>query len=146
MIASESSSTRVATITFVEGKTLKSTGPYTLHVTVPIDIATEVQTLITTRLLKKARYLFCAAGKAMVSKELKALGLEMRSTRRGALQTLAAAGLPPQEILLFSRHKDIHGLYAYLDDGKMARWEAAKTLPASCLLQQQTSFPWGHQQ
>ena len=79
IIDSDSTSSRVATITFVEGKTLKSTGPYTLHVTVPLNIATELENLITTRLLKHARYLFCAADMSLVSKELKAAGLEMRS-------------------------------------------------------------------
>ena len=52
---------------------------YTLHVTVPLNIATELENLITTRLLKHARYLFCAADMSLVSKELKAAGLEMRS-------------------------------------------------------------------
>lgn len=120
-------------MTYVEGKTVKHTGPYTLHVLLPPQLTDELVALQTKK--STSTKMFSRADMSLVAAELKADGLEMRSTRRGALQALARAGASPQEILLFSRHKDTQGLYAYLDDGLQATWEACRMFPWSVELQ-----------
>lgn len=124
---------------FAEGKTSASTDVYTLHVLAPESVIHSLAELQNKA--HKQRYLFPSSTQARVAAALKSAHLEIRSARRGALQTLAQGGAQPHEILLYSRHTDVKGLYAYLDDGLEARWEATATFPWSRTLQQAPCEP-----
>lgn len=112
-------------LTFVEGKTAKSTGAYTLHIPIP----PELESLWTVAILANQKHLISPRDLETVVKHLKQNGLELRSLRRGSLQAMAMSGADPKDILLFSRHLDVSGLYAYLNHGQVCPWEARKTIP-----------------
>ncbi len=115
-------------LTFVEGKTLATSGPYTLHLAVPPQIVALIRTTIGHKSRYKSSRLFTAADQSYIAKTLKDNGLEIRSLRRGALQAMAKAGAPPAELLHFSRHSETKGLSAYLDHGLHSHWEEASQL------------------
>jgi len=126
-------------LTFCEGKTLKATGPYTLHVEIPSQILDQLRQLRIKR--HKHSVLFPPTAQSQVSRCLHSHGFEIRSIRRGAIQTLANAGVPPAEILHFSRHKDHQGLSAYLDHGLHSKWEADVQRAGSKILQTADIIP-----
>lgn len=57
--------------------------------------------------------------------------LELRSIRRGALQTMALAGATDQTLLEFSQHRDPQMLHRYLDWGSTRTNAAQSTMDAS---------------
>ena len=135
-LPSEDPEWETLSVRFCEGKTIRSTGTYTLHVQTPQQINQELLHLMVAR--RKYRYLFPTSTQNEVAAALNRAGLEIRSIRRGALQTMARAGAPGSTMLLMSRHTELKGLAAYLDDGMEARWEANLTFPWSKFLQTPT--------
>ena len=121
-------------IVFCEGKTMKHTDAYCIHVEIPTTAATLLSELRQTR--RKFLYLFPEKTQKSVAAALKQVGLEIRSTRVGALRTMAAAGAPPEKIRLFSRHTTNAALYQYLGSGLHCAWEAETMYPLSRTLQQ----------
>lgn len=118
--------------TFRAGKTITSTGPYTITAVV------DKQTIAYLCDIQEhtRRYPFPMPIDTYYRRSRKVLaplGLQVRSLRRGALQLLATT-TPPQDLLLLSRHTSIKSLYSYLDDGKFAHWEHAKLLQLTSLL------------
>ena len=65
--------------------------------------------------------------------------LEIRSVRRGGLQRMAMAGLSFEEILVFSKHKDLPMLLGYLDAG--AKSLAHRNRMMSTLRQMEQTHP-----
>jgi hypothetical protein len=57
--------------------------------------------------------------------------LDQHSIRRGALQTMAAAGIPLEDIKLFSKHADLNMLRRYLRFGKVPTEEGGRGMKAS---------------
>lgn len=125
---------QTVSLLFTEGKTVKSTGAYTLHIAISALTAAALLKYLA-KPAKKTQRIFSRSDMKQVSASLKEAGLEMRSVRRGALQTMARAGASPATLLLFSRHTETKGLYAYLGDGLECRWEASQTFPWSLQLQ-----------
>jgi hypothetical protein len=109
-------------LTFVEGKTITSTGAYTIHARLPPDVRASLVKLRRDR--SRCKFLFPSKTQSRVAAELAKHGMDIRSIRRGALQAMALAGSKPDVIRSFSRHTDNKGLAAYLDSGLTARWEA----------------------
>jgi integrase len=123
----------IMTMTFRQGKTILATRPYTIHVDVPIQVARAVQVL-KTRTMEEHGKLFKKKPDTYYKElrpTLQRFLLTIRSLRRGALATLAMANVPPEQLLLLSRHKSKEGLYTYLDDGLYAFWEGQQTLQLS---------------
>jgi hypothetical protein len=57
--------------------------------------------------------------------------LELRSFRRGALQTMGTSNVDLEEIRMFSRHADPRTLHRYLAWGKYATANHIKTIKAA---------------
>lgn len=122
-------------IRFCEGKTLRSTGPYLLTV----ELRQKDAATLASQMISRAQklYLFPTRTQAQVAALLKAVQMEIRSIRRGSIQALALSGMPPEQILMFSRHKDRSGLTAYL--GEAAIWESSIQRQGSRTLQESFS-------
>jgi hypothetical protein len=74
-------------IRFVEGKTSLTLGPYTVHLLLPTRMADHLRALLIAR--SRSTFLFPTSTQSIVARALKCEGLEIRSIRRGAAQTLA---------------------------------------------------------
>jgi len=104
--------------TFRSGKTISTTGPY--------SIRTQIPTIYANWILSQPMQIFRRTTEQYYAACTRALNpFTVRSIRRGALQQLAQE-FEPEQLLLFSRHTRIKGLYAYLDDGANAHWELNK--------------------
>ena len=110
------------TITFRVGKTVLATGAYSVRTNLPNKYADWLLQHDTSMFNHTPEYYY-----KKLRPHLRPAGLEIKSLRRGALQTLALMGFPPEEVLLISRHTTVKGLYAYLDDGRHAAWETTRT-------------------
>jgi integrase len=62
-------------------------------------------------------------------------GLELRSVRRGSLQTMSAQGTSEATLILFSGHTNVAMLRRYLGFGKVARKETMEAVHAAIYLQ-----------
>lgn len=122
-------------VTFVEGKTIAHTGPYTLYMPgaqhIPAAnnpiihwINSQILFMYRTQAWVKGGTFFPPGTLQQAAARLANVGYEVRSVRRGGLQHLATAGLSPQELLNFSRHKTIEMLFRYL--GYSCPWEATR--------------------
>jgi len=69
-----------------------------------------------------------------ITTALSAAGIEQRSIRRGALQTMAAQNVPPEILMNFSGHSSINTLNRYLDFGKKRFDLASKCAKAATAL------------
>ena len=107
-------------ITFRKGKTILATGPYTVTTLIPIKIANWIMTQENQVFQKEVGVYY-----NVIRKALKPYAI--RSLRKGALQALAKRNIDPTTLMLFSRHKTMQSLYAYLDDGMACNWEKVKT-------------------
>lgn len=114
-------------ITFRSGKTIAATGVYTITALLP----NESSSWILQQPLKIFRNnidFYYNRIRSTISP------LKVRSIRRGALQHLARQKIPPEKLLLISRHKTMESLYKYLDDGIEAAWEQDATFHTAKLL------------
>ena len=104
-------------ITIIEGKVIPSTGPYSLYLNCHFGVGLLLlQFLQSKKATVMDDFLFQdpSSFKNQAHLRLANIGLENRSVRRGGLQHMAAAGIPPQELLQFSRHTSIQMLMRYL--------------------------------
>lgn len=106
-----------AKIIFRTGKTILTTGPYTIKTFIPTYLANWILQQPNQIFQKEIRQYY-----SLLKKPLAQENLCIRSVRRGALQHLSTS-FSPEQILLLSRHTSVKGLYAYLDDGAQAHWE-----------------------
>jgi hypothetical protein len=132
-------------ITVRRGKTIGTTGPFTLHIPSHLSIARWVKNLAHRH---RGRFLFTgevenskrsrARMSASTRNAMKMMGeqLEARSVRRGGLQAMAAMGMTMETIqTFFSQHRSIRMLREYLDhDGTQALHHTTRT----------TQFPWAN--
>lgn len=106
-------------IKFLKGKGVNLRGPYTVHTALPKpwmkhkhwilqDIGREIVPEDQVEHVQKLTLLALRK----VDTEL-----EARSIRRGAIQTLAAAGATDDTLMMFSGHKSVATLHRYLDWG-----------------------------
>jgi hypothetical protein len=133
MSTSDSTSVRLLAMTFREGKTILSTRPYTIHTQIPSRVASAIEHLqasASTRLFPRTPAAYYKALRPILQRH----SLTIKSLRRGALTALAIAGVSPEQLLLLSRHTSRAGLYAYLDDGLYAMWEATQTVQLGHML------------
>jgi Arc/MetJ-type ribon-helix-helix transcriptional regulator len=108
-------------VTFRRGKAVRSRGPYTVHTKLPPQWAD----LIRSQLQRPQPF---TTTSAKVRRALRRVDkrLEQRSLRRGALQTLAEAGVPEEELLNFSGHTTLGMLRRYLDWGRVNQAKAQR--------------------
>jgi hypothetical protein len=97
---------------FREGKTIKSTGPYTIHVLFPV-MDYQVLLLHEEFIFGQFRRQTAKA----VSAALRRAGHDVRQCRRGSLRFLARNGATVEQLLLLSRHTSPRMLYQYLGAG-----------------------------
>lgn len=110
----------IVRMTFRHGKTIIATGPYTLWA----EVDDRTIAWLTSQPVR--HNLFTRTADQLyrpIASILRPMGYEIRSFRRGALQTMAEAGCLPEDIILVSRHTTIKGLYTYLDHGAASRYE-----------------------
>jgi hypothetical protein len=119
-------------ITFCEGKTISTTGAYTIHAVVSDECRTLLMELVARR--RQYTYLFSPSIQPVAARILKTHGFEICSIRRGALQQMARHGVQSETLLSFSRHRDRSGLTAYLESGRFAHWEATQQVEAAKFL------------
>ena len=112
----------IVTITFVRGKTVEHTGPYTLHIKAPLWLTAYLreQSSQVGQLFHKSEPMndVRTAMRCLNSR------YELRSTRRGALQYLALQGHQLEKIRLLSRNTTDAMLRRYLEWGRLAKAEA----------------------
>ncbi len=102
-------------VTFVEGKTIIYTGPYTLYLRSASWLALEIQKAIYSRSGWDSLSLLLPQDFVqVVSVRLAEIGLQIRSVRRGGLQRLSALGTPIDALLKFSHHTTPKMLFRYL--------------------------------
>ena len=119
---------------FRDGKTITSTGAYTLHTLVTHEDAQLLQ-----QLAKQHRFIFGASRRqiaAQVSHALRSSGYDVRSCRRGALRHLASKGVSDEALMLLSRHTSRQTLYKYLGAGLWLRSEAQQMAEMAQILLQ----------
>lgn len=103
-------------VTYKRGKTIRARGPYTVHMSCPRRWWDMMHRWISTR----HTWLFpreMTTQDVLISLRRVSAALECRSLRRGALQTLAAAGVPESTLLHFSGHTSSTTLRRYLQWG-----------------------------
>lgn len=121
-------------VTIVEGKTVETTGQYTIH----CPVASRAGQMIRTALaFANGKYLFIDSPKYLekdlishevlkaetyIHKQLKQWGndIDLRALRRGGLVRMATCGFSNQIIRLFSRHASDAQLDVYLGRGTFA--------------------------
>lgn len=140
-------------VTFRRGKSVTIRGPYTVHTDVGPWMK-ELQKLLppSGRLFPdlttiSARKQFGSRVKESLRKDVARDGmnqlLEQRSLRRGALQTMANAGVAEDVLLTFSGHKDVKMLWRYLGWGIHRGAMHAKATLAAAALFNSASPPLG---
>lgn len=118
--------------TFRSGKTITSTGAYTLVGLIPTTCANSITQAKEIIFTKPIQHYYAQLRKVLYPHVV-------RSIRRGALQLLAQR-FSPEDLLLISRHTTVSSLYAYLDDGREAQWEHRKIRDMNNNLWSQTAI------
>jgi integrase len=121
-------------ITFLEGKTIPYTGPYTIHVERTSRVAANVMRCIelASRFPDFGPDTRIFLGEKEEYHEM-SLGIhchmdrDVRCLRRGGLQGMALLGLTTEEIQVFSRHASVAMLTKYLQNGRVLVAQAAQT-------------------
>jgi integrase len=126
---------------FRRGKTVATSGPYTVNTLLSADDAASLQRVMA---MNAKKFMWHAESKEQrqqyarrLTESLKAVrpDLALHAIRRGALQTMAQAGVRMDDIRLFSRHADIRTLRRYLQYGKVKSEETKRgTTAAETLL------------
>jgi hypothetical protein len=109
-------------VRFRAGKTIRTTGAYTLHTVMPTPLVEQL-----CMLQHDQGYLFGRDRRRIaqaVSLALRTHGADVRQCRRGCLRHLAAQGVAPEDLLLLSRHTTTEALYRYVGAGLHLRREA----------------------
>ena len=121
------------TVTFRRGKTIQRRGPFSLHTTFPPGwrqlLAIPDGDVSWAASLSRASVSDVLIALRRVDKHL-----ENRSIRRGALQSLAAAGAPEDLLLLFSGHTSVDTLRRYLAWGAIGSAKKTAMTPAAAAL------------
>lgn len=114
-------------LTFVEGKTIRYTGPYTLYLDAQVGVGNLLaRYLAQTRAHLAGHLLFPQETAQLASIRLAQFGLENRSVRRGGLQEMAHAGISIANLLRFSKHTSEKMLYRYL--GYRSEFDATQVI------------------
>lgn len=123
-------------VTVVEGKTVPTTGPYTIHFPVNSPIADEIWKIKMKNEELELPYIFLGATNLLTHADARARVLTMqanmkafyqgdlRSPRRGGLSALALMDVPETQLLTLSRHPGADMLRRYLAAGKLNNCEA----------------------
>jgi integrase len=129
------------TVHFRSGKGVKFRGPYTVHTEVPEHYRSEMRSFLDAA--TRGDLLFPATGEVPLNKRMPALlnalrqarpELNLRAMRRGALQTMALAGVDAETLMEFSGHTNVMTLKRYLDWGRLHGQAAAAGQAAARLL------------
>ena len=120
------------TITYRRGKTISKRGPFSVHCEVPA-VWSELARWIANRTRTREREKLFKCTVATVTKALRDVdrALESRSLRRGALQTMALAGVDENDLLAFSGHTTLAMLHRYLAWGAVGTKRKARMGTAS---------------
>ena len=107
----------VLSITWRDGKTVSSRGPYTVAVRPPSEWYNAIAAYLRTR----TTWVFSGlkTGDVLVALRRAHPKLECRSVRRGALQCLANAGVSDSVLMQISGHTQLQTLKRYLQWGKI---------------------------
>jgi hypothetical protein len=110
----------VVRMTFRRGKTIISTGPYTLWA----EVDDRTLSYIESRRAQREQWL-CKKRAEQLYGPLGAILREyqIRSFRRGALQQIASVDVTPDDLRIISRHTTNQSLYRYLDHGAASKHE-----------------------
>jgi len=103
------------TLTYRRGKTISKRGPFSVHCEVPPQwqpLMMQLQQRAKEH--KNGRLVKCTVTKVTKALRVVERQLESRSLRRGALQTMAAAGVDEEDLRAFSGHTTIAMLHRYL--------------------------------
>lgn len=108
-------------VTIRRGKTVATRGPYTVWTEIPAELVPVVQTWWDLPRLHEAKAAMFRTTGAEVKHQLRSVdpAYEQRSLRRGALQNMAASGVPAADLLSFSGHANIKSLMRYLGYGRL---------------------------
>lgn len=118
-------------VTFRDNKTRS---PYTVATALPPAPYLAKMTDFVESTKFGSKIFTCNAPAVARTLKAQAAGLTQHSLRRGALQTLAAAGVPAAHLLHFSGHKSVASLLAYLDDGAVAPENPERAIQARILI------------
>ena len=115
----------VVSMTFRRGKTIITTGPYTLWA----EVDQPTIAFIRRRQAQQEQHLILRTAEQLY-RPLRAVfpGYHVRSFRRGALQELAMTGATLAELRIISRHMTDASLYRYLNFGEESYAERDKVL------------------
>ena len=117
-------------VTFYEGKTVGTNGPFSLHfVKGKHKTLDMIMDFVLTEKDPQATVFVhdYVLEKAMIAEEIPK---DVRAIRRGGLQRMALAGVPLQQILYYSRHRSLQSLYKYLENGSVLTKEALESSKA----------------
>ena len=106
---------KTLTITFRRGKGAKTRGPYTVHTTKVTAHLRVLEGILNVH--PKARLFKLKTSQMLPTIRLVDPALEARSVRRGALQAMAAAGVPLELLMRYSGHTQEKTLLRYLNWG-----------------------------
>ena len=123
-------------ITFARGKTVQKRGSFTVSSEIPASLVQSEAAVYLCNLKGQQASLLLPniKGKEVKDALRSATGdkaLEQRSLRRGALQELAAQGMPLATLMLFSGHASERMLLRYLGHGRLAVAQNEAMLVAS---------------
>lgn len=128
-------------IRFAEGKNHAATDQYAIHCVVPTDWAPGWRCLLAIKRkflfevpTKSARFSLMRRVREALRRTKGGEKLEMKSLRRGSLQTMAENGCSVAELLKFSRHQDAKTLRRYLSYDAVADAENQRALEHTRIL------------
>lgn len=130
-------------VTFFVGKTIASTGAYTLHLPLNSEAATLLIFAARSAKSKGWTNLFFPPGetwenvRAIISTTI---NRDVRCIRRGGLQRMALLYVPQLTILIFSRHASQAMLSRYLEHNRLLLDQARKTADTVELTESATDF------
>ena len=110
----------VVRMLFRRGKTILSTGPYTLWA----EVDDRTLRYIKSRRTQQEQWL-CTKRAEQLCGPLGVIlrEFQIRSFRRGALQQIASIDVTPDDLRIISRHTTNQSLYRYLDHGSASKYE-----------------------
>jgi hypothetical protein len=129
-------------VTFLEGKTIPCTGPYTIHLELKSLCAQRILHLLSSDPLRR---IFVQPDETYDEVRMGThthMSRDVRCLRRGGLQAMALMGRTIPEILLFSRHKSTAMLMKYLQNGKVLTAQAEVTSDIVKSMESVEQWPW----